>query len=585
MIGRARLFFARARSFERNAARRAVAPAPPPSRSCQFNLAYYDGDGRLVKDYEMIYRRYTRGWFAIDLASTFPFDVISLVAEDSPFLSRLKAVRMVRLLRLIRIFRILRGSRIFSRLESSISSPHSTMTLAKFIALVIVAGHWVACMWGLTARTQAGEADRDDEFGHPRNWADQWFDDHPWAERTLWSEYAIAFEFGFCTITSVGFGDVTLITTAEVVIATASVILGAFLWAYLIGNACAVLSALDADASRENQLMDDLNKFTRARRFPEEFRKRLRAYFIYARSLNKESRFVHILECLSPALQAECAGMSNKEWLSRVWYFREGCSEAFTTELSRLLRDAVHAPREAVDDFGTLYVLRAGLVARHGRIKSAGAVWGEDFVLAARDPECIDASAAMALTYVHVTRLSAEQLEAMLRECDPETAEHIGRAAAWMKHRVKFIRWLATAKRALAQMDGGAYWESAARKGGGDAFVRRMSAPNLAARDTHTADEESQARSTSPTQRRRASSRDAGASLGDADDAASPRRGAAKGDPEVLAKLADVLRKLDAIEPMRAAIERLSEKVDSIERRQGHGQDNEVDCSQYMFKV
>ena len=78
----------------------------------------------------MIYRRYTRGWFAIDLASTFPFDVISLVAEDSPFLSRLKAVRMVRLLRLIRIFRILRGSRIFSRLESSISSPHSTMTLA-----------------------------------------------------------------------------------------------------------------------------------------------------------------------------------------------------------------------------------------------------------------------------------------------------------------------------------------------------------------------------------------------------------------------------------------------------------------------
>ena len=46
---------------------------------------------------------------------------------------------MVRLLRLIRIFRILRGSRIFSRLESSISSPHSTMTLAKFIALVIVA--------------------------------------------------------------------------------------------------------------------------------------------------------------------------------------------------------------------------------------------------------------------------------------------------------------------------------------------------------------------------------------------------------------------------------------------------------------
>ena len=36
------------------------------------------------------------------------------------------------------------------------------------------------------------------------------------------------------------------VRTIEVVIGTLSVILGAFLWAYLIGNACAVLSALDA---------------------------------------------------------------------------------------------------------------------------------------------------------------------------------------------------------------------------------------------------------------------------------------------------------------------------------------------------
>ena len=43
-----------------------------------------------MKDYELIRRRYYRGWFAIDLASTFPFDVISLAAENSPVLSRLK---------------------------------------------------------------------------------------------------------------------------------------------------------------------------------------------------------------------------------------------------------------------------------------------------------------------------------------------------------------------------------------------------------------------------------------------------------------------------------------------------------------
>ena len=33
----------------------------------------------------------------------------------------------------------------------------------------------------------------------------------------------------------------------------------------------------------------------------------------------------------------------------------------------------------------------------------------------------------------------------MLLECDPEPAAHIGRAAAGMKHRVKFTRWIAPA--------------------------------------------------------------------------------------------------------------------------------------------
>ena len=53
-------------------------------------------------------------------------------------------------------------------------------------------------------------------------------------------------------------------------------------------------------------------------------------------------------------------------------------------------------------------------------------------------------------------RLPLPAVEAMLLECDPETAAHIGRAASWIKHRVKFTRWLATAKRELATLDGGA---------------------------------------------------------------------------------------------------------------------------------
>ena len=108
------------------------------------------------------------------------------------------------------------------------------------------------------------------------------------------------------------------------------------------------------------------------RHFPNEMRRRLRTYFIFARGLLKESRFVHITNALSPALRAECAETANKvrdrddvlrqewgalpttnvtvvcspnnqPWLDRVWYFHSGCSASSITEISCALEDAVYA--------------------------------------------------------------------------------------------------------------------------------------------------------------------------------------------------------------------------------------------------
>jgi hypothetical protein len=92
----------------------------------QFDLAFNDDSGVLVKDRGKIAARYARGWFPIDLVSIFPFentDALFSSSHASP--QQLKMMRMLRLLRLIKMLRLLRASRIFTRLEVGSLLPHA----------------------------------------------------------------------------------------------------------------------------------------------------------------------------------------------------------------------------------------------------------------------------------------------------------------------------------------------------------------------------------------------------------------------------------------------------------------------------
>lgn len=101
-----------------------TARAPPT----QFFLAYRqetkDGHGRLIKDLKRVRRNYLCSWFPLDFVSCMPFDVVGWWTK-SELLQRLKLVRIIRLMRLLKLMRVMRSSRIFKRLEASISVSYS----------------------------------------------------------------------------------------------------------------------------------------------------------------------------------------------------------------------------------------------------------------------------------------------------------------------------------------------------------------------------------------------------------------------------------------------------------------------------
>ena len=120
----------------------------------------------LVKDHRKIAIRYLRFWFLIDLLSVIPVDTI-LMSVDSgssnsdvdlaASLETIRLLRLMRLLRLIKLLRILRASRIFARWEQYINLSFSNRELLKWMTIVIMLLHLLACCLGLLAQLSPGQ--------------------------------------------------------------------------------------------------------------------------------------------------------------------------------------------------------------------------------------------------------------------------------------------------------------------------------------------------------------------------------------------------------------------------------------------
>ena len=217
----------------------------------------------------------------------------------------------------------------------------------------------------------------------------------------------------------------------------------ALLWAFMIGNFCAIVAGMDKHGARFRQTMDDVNYMLRDRGLPPEMRRRVRTYFVKKRHLMKRLAHRDLERTMSAQLRGEVAAANMGHWLDGVWYLR-AASLDFRRELSVCLEPALYAPLEPVDAAATLYVLTRGVCLRRAVALSRGDVWGLDFLLPPRAAVKSRASCrrvtAVAVTYVEVLRLNQSALHAVLVDF-PEELRRIRGASRWQTLRISLELW------------------------------------------------------------------------------------------------------------------------------------------------
>jgi hypothetical protein len=278
-----------------------------------------------VLDRQAIRRHYLRGQFSVDLLANVPLGLL-LVAGDPQVgvFSSVLLVRLLGLLRLVRLFVILR------RWEAPAWTDPGYLRVFKFLALVMVIIHWVACLWFALAYAD----------GFP---ADSWVVAVGIEASGPLAQYVHSLYWTITTMTTVGYGDITPGRTPEYLLAGGVMLMGASLYAFIIGGVASLLSNLHAARNRHREHTEAVNQYLRARQVPVALGKRVHNYHEYLWHRNQGLDEAGLLRHLPRSLRLEILLHLARDVLQQVPLFQH-CSPLLRDTLVTALAPATYAP-------------------------------------------------------------------------------------------------------------------------------------------------------------------------------------------------------------------------------------------------
>ena len=349
---------------------------------------------------------YLKGWFIIDLAATFPWDVLVTPTEETE--NSLRQLSLLRLLRLIRVLRILRLGRIVERLSSFMRIRAAFIKIAQLVFQLGMVTHMLACFFFLMsslfsedpslpdgpylARIRPGDANEtlvDDAFlranpcfiddDRPEikgEMANSWVCDNglgPESGEAALTRYITSMYWAITTISTIGYGDISpsLDSNAELLFTTITEFLGMFIFSYTVSNMAALVGRLNVKTRDFNEQLDRALEYMRDKNIDVELQDRVLDYlqYVHASKLAQTQEDDNMMALLSESLQMELTQATYLPVLERISLF-EGQDE-FVEQFAMCMQIVTVMPGDLIlarGDKGSdeMYVILHGTVKVFG---------------------------------------------------------------------------------------------------------------------------------------------------------------------------------------------------------------------------
>lgn len=286
----------------------------------------YRHPGEKVLEARRTSRHYLRSYFALDLVATLPIDALFLGQDPlvSAGLPLVLILRQFRLLRLIKLFVI------FKRWERLAWNKAGYLRLTLLLILFLILIHWIACIWFL--------APYIGDF--PEN---SWVTAEGIATAAPSTQYIRSLYWVITTVATVGYGDILPVNDYEYLFASGVMLLGAFMYAFIIGNIANLVRNLDAERAQYFQRVEAIGKYLHERRIPARLNEQVRDYYDYLWAHYRGLRQASYLEELPPPFRLEILVHLTRDLLSNVPLFSY-CTPPLRNALLLALKAYTYAP-------------------------------------------------------------------------------------------------------------------------------------------------------------------------------------------------------------------------------------------------
>lgn len=186
---------------------------------------------------KLIAQNYISGWFFIDVIALLPIDLMEQVFSNGSLklarLARLpRLYRLFRMLRMIKMLRVFRRSSEFKDWFNSLDISLTAIRILKMWCLTLFLMHLMSCIWYLFATLE-------DDLNLT------WVGYRGIVDETPWFKYVHSFYWVNQTITTVGYGDFTISTTTEFLVAIMWILVGQGFYQFVVSLVSSIIAAAD----------------------------------------------------------------------------------------------------------------------------------------------------------------------------------------------------------------------------------------------------------------------------------------------------------------------------------------------------